>query len=257
MKTIHMNLSSAEKIWKKKFSEAATKEKEFSQICLASPEGVDATVDYFFRYFRPYIEADNSSTAILDLGCGPGIFCRALSQLGYRVYGIDYSEPMIEVAKRETKDPTIEYQVGDVYDIPFENDMFDTIICLGVFQTVEDIEKGLREIRSKLKPNGLLVITTLNKFSAITLFRRVLGQETELQPRQYSSADFAYVLRKSGFNSISVKGVYVFPRSFSWLTHLISKVKLYAMLNKLWFLSSPLSHHFYIEAKATKSKSKP
>ncbi len=44
---------------------------------------------------------------ILDLGCGPGLYTKPLSEMGYDVTGIDYSKRSIAYAKSQIQRPTI------------------------------------------------------------------------------------------------------------------------------------------------------
>ena len=63
---------------------------------------------------------------IFDLGCGCGEFAGALSAKGYKVTGIDASEPYIEQARREVKGA--EFILGKFEDIRFI-DEFDGAFC--------------------------------------------------------------------------------------------------------------------------------
>jgi len=249
-----MRISSFEKYWQDKFSEAALKPQEHYDICLETKEGVKAKVDYFFRYLKPYIQDDNSHTLVLDIGCGPGIFSRGLAQLGYQVYGIDYSEAMIEVAKKATVEENIHYQVGDIYAIPFPDNKFDMIICLAVFQSVEHVEDAIAEIRSKLKPHGLLIVLTLNRLSLASLVHAVMGRKKGPQPRKFNPYTFRELfLKNNAFDKIRMRGIYVFPRFLSWITWLIAHLHVYRLLNAVWFVANPLSHYLYIEARKSEN----
>lgn len=55
---------------------------------------------------------------VVDLGCGSGLWARELVKSRYRVFGIDISEPMIEIARRRV--PEAEFRVGSLFetDIP-------------------------------------------------------------------------------------------------------------------------------------------
>lgn len=49
--------------------------------------------------------------------------------------------------------------VGDVLDIPLEDDMFDSIICAEVIEHVEDPQSAIRELQRICKPGGLLYLS--------------------------------------------------------------------------------------------------
>ncbi|MGO3374438.1 class I SAM-dependent methyltransferase [Brochothrix thermosphacta] len=68
---------------------------------------------------------------ILDIGCGPGIYCEKLSSLGYRVTGVDISSKAILYAKDQTnqKQSNIDYICDDIFKVEFDN-KFNVIIIL-------------------------------------------------------------------------------------------------------------------------------
>ncbi len=53
--------------------------------------------------------------SLLDVGCGGGVKTKYISNKGYKVSGIDFSEKMIEIAKREL--PELSFDVVDVYEL--------------------------------------------------------------------------------------------------------------------------------------------
>ena len=242
--------SAFEKKWQDKYSEAAKEGREDYQISLWAKEGLDAYIKYFFIYFKPYIQKDNSKTLMLDLGCGPGTFSRLLAQKGFLVHGIDYSPEVIEIAKKRTINEKVNYRVGDIYNLPFPDGFFDAIICLGVFQTVDNVKQALEEIESKLKPKGLLVFTALNHFSIFSFIARMFGRKKNFKPRRFSPYSFKNTLTKNGFfEDIKLKGMFFFPQNFSAFTQFIIKSKIYIFFNLFFPLFNFLSHSFYIETK--------
>ena len=68
---------------------------------------------------------------VLDLGCGEGYLSRKASDIAAKVIGIDNSERMITLAKNREKQEKrgIEYLVGDVTSLPFQEAEFD--VCVG------------------------------------------------------------------------------------------------------------------------------
>lgn len=105
---------------------------------------------------------------VLDVGCGLGY---APVQYALRnkveVHGIDYSEKMIEGAKRllgETKPElrgTIALQHASVLELPYENNSFDVVTssrCLMALLDWDLQKKSLVEIHRVLKPGGVYVM---------------------------------------------------------------------------------------------------
>jgi ubiquinone/menaquinone biosynthesis C-methylase UbiE len=95
---------------------------------------------------------------VLDIGCGTGHLAGELMQRGYAACGVDLSEAMVAYA-REHYDPD-RFRVGDIEQIPFPDNTFDAVMCLGVMEYLEKDEHALREMWRVLKPGGHAVITT-------------------------------------------------------------------------------------------------
>ncbi len=99
---------------------------------------------------------------VLDACCGTGDLALAARTAGAaRVVGVDFSEQMLERARR--KDPALEWVRADVLDLPFEAGSFDAAVVGFGIRNVEDLEASLRELRRVLAPGGrigILEITT-------------------------------------------------------------------------------------------------
>jgi SAM-dependent methyltransferase len=95
---------------------------------------------------------------ILEVGCGAGRFTELLVQGNGHVHAIDLSVA-VEVNK-ENVGSYSNYSIAQasVYEIPFPDDSFDIVFCLGVIQHTPDPEKTIECLYKKLKPGGLLVI---------------------------------------------------------------------------------------------------
>lgn len=99
--------------------------------------------------------------ALLDLGCGPGIYAEFFNEAGYWVTGLDISERSINYARSsaQMKNMHISYQLQDYLGMDFK-EQFDLVTIInfdfGVLST-EDRAKLLRKIHKALKPNGLLI----------------------------------------------------------------------------------------------------
>jgi SAM-dependent methyltransferase len=102
---------------------------------------------------------------VLDLGCGTGETAAKLLRCGYEVWGMDLAEPMVSHAR--ARHGTERFRVGDIEHIPFPEDTFDGLVCLGVVEYLERDERALSEIRRVLKPGGRAVISTPNAISPL------------------------------------------------------------------------------------------
>ncbi|MCH7604799.1 class I SAM-dependent methyltransferase [Patescibacteria group bacterium] len=244
-----MDLTSFGKNWRESFSSLAQKEKEDYKLTQTwSREGEENYKKYFFAYFGPHTQGEHSRISVLDVGCGPGIYVSELAKEGFQVQGVDYSEEVIAVAKKRIPKNSAQLSVADVYNLPFSDNSFDVVICLGLFQSVDDYERGLREIERVLKKDGLLIVTTLNSFSLFSLlFRGKTGSAVSW--RRYSPYSFQGKLSRLGFTQLKLKGIYFVPQPLHFVSRLILQLRIYKLFNLLFPLFLLFSNSFYIEGK--------
>ena len=110
---------------------------------------------------------DLSGKDVLDLGCGFGEHCKAFVEKGAKkVVGIDISEKMLEVAKKENRDPAIEYYNLPMEDLDKVNGKFDIAVSSLAFHYVEDFSGLIKAINEKLKEGGVLVFSQENPITS-------------------------------------------------------------------------------------------
>jgi demethylmenaquinone methyltransferase/2-methoxy-6-polyprenyl-1,4-benzoquinol methylase len=98
---------------------------------------------------------------VLDSCCGTGDLAIACLRAGGRVTGLDFSERMLERARR--KSDQIDWVEGDALALPFANGSFDAATVGFGVRNLEDLPNGLGELRRVLRPGarlGILEITT-------------------------------------------------------------------------------------------------
>jgi ubiquinone/menaquinone biosynthesis C-methylase UbiE len=95
---------------------------------------------------------------ILDVGCGTGHLAGELLQRGYDAWGVDMSDAMVSYARQHYAPER--FQVGDIEKIPFPDNTFDAIMCLGVMEYLRNDEPALREMWRVLTDGGKAIITT-------------------------------------------------------------------------------------------------
>jgi ubiquinone/menaquinone biosynthesis C-methylase UbiE len=108
--------------------------------------------------------AARSGQTVMDVGCGAGHLALELgAQVGPngRVIGIDKSEPLIDVARARAADAAlsnIEFRVGDVQNLPLDDDSLDGACSDRVFQYLTDPAQAVRELQRVTRPSGTIVI---------------------------------------------------------------------------------------------------
>jgi len=105
---------------------------------------------------------------ILELGCGDGRFVAMLVSLGYDVVGVD---PLEYPAWKDFEDVSnVSLKSGvKAESLPFEDAVFDAVVCMGALLYFEDPDASLNEIRRVLKSEGRLILRTVNRSNLYTL----------------------------------------------------------------------------------------
>ncbi|HEY3184333.1 MAG TPA: ubiquinone/menaquinone biosynthesis methyltransferase [Gaiellaceae bacterium] len=99
---------------------------------------------------------------VLDAACGTGDFAVADLRAGARrVVGLDFSERMLERARR--KEPRVEWVRGDMLALPFADETFDAATVGFGVRNVADLELALRELRRVLRPGGRVAILEITQ----------------------------------------------------------------------------------------------
>jgi demethylmenaquinone methyltransferase/2-methoxy-6-polyprenyl-1,4-benzoquinol methylase len=89
---------------------------------------------------------------VLDVCCGTGDLALAAVAEGGRVTAVDFSEAMLERARR--KSDAVEWLRADALALPFPDGAFDAVTTGFGLRNVEHAERGLRELRRVLRAGG-------------------------------------------------------------------------------------------------------
>jgi ubiquinone/menaquinone biosynthesis C-methylase UbiE len=101
--------------------------------------------------------AEVAATRVLEVGGGPGeLAARIAAEIGSDVNMLDISPRMVELAV----DKGIDARVGDVQELPFEDETFDCAVAAWMLFHVPDLDRGLSELARVLRPGGRLVAVT-------------------------------------------------------------------------------------------------
>lgn len=103
---------------------------------------------------------DLNGKTVLDLGCGYGHNCVDFVRRGAeRVEGIDISEKMLSVARKEASHAKIEYINMSMTDISKLNEKFDFIYSSLAFHYVKDFDAFAKDMFSALNAGGQLLFS--------------------------------------------------------------------------------------------------
>ncbi len=98
---------------------------------------------------------------ILDVGCGTGYFTRQLKQKYFdaEVIGIDLANGMIDFCLGQSNSE--QYICADALQLPLADNSQELVFSNLTFQWISEIELLFKELHRVLKPNGLLLFTSL------------------------------------------------------------------------------------------------
>jgi demethylmenaquinone methyltransferase/2-methoxy-6-polyprenyl-1,4-benzoquinol methylase len=98
---------------------------------------------------------------VLDACCGTGDLALADLHAGGRVTGLDFSEPML--ARARQKSNRIDWIRGDALELPFANGSFEVVTVGFGVRNLDDLERGLRELRRVLRGGGRIGILEITR----------------------------------------------------------------------------------------------
>ncbi len=177
--------------------------------------------------FNKIADDINKESTVLEVACGTGRVTIEVADQVKKVYAIDISSQMIDVARKNINEKgidNIELSVEDAYSIPFDNDMFDIVICINALHNMIYPEKALSEIKRVLRPKGKLITTVVEigsyKFKIMMSIFKFLRNFPVFH--RLNLEEFADMLSKAGF-SIEKKEILKHPQDVLPLLYAVSK----------------------------------
>jgi len=149
---------------------------------------------------------------VLDLGSGAGNDCfvarRLVGDTGH-VTGIDFTEAMVEKANNnllKTGFKNIYFIMGDIENMPLNDNTFDVVISNCVLNLVPDKHRAFSEIFRVLKHGGHFCISDVVLTGALP---KKLQEAAEMYVGCVSGAilkdDYLNIIRQQGFSNIEIK----------------------------------------------------
>ena len=105
---------------------------------------------------------------VLEIACGNGVFARRLAQLGARVIATDFSEKLLEQAKKRTSEYTdrIEYLLIDATNeeqlLALGERRFDAVVCNMAIMDIATIEPLMSVLSRLLKVDGRFIFSVMH-----------------------------------------------------------------------------------------------
>jgi SAM-dependent methyltransferase len=133
-------------------------------------------------------------TAVLDIGCGAGIFCSMAARLGARVSGMDASESLIEIARECV--PQGDFRTGEMEELPYADRTFDLVTGFSSFQFAANPVLALQEA-GRVSRTGTVGIAVFGRpeHSESSAYIKAMGS---LLPPSLPGAPGPYALSAEG-----------------------------------------------------------
>ena len=96
---------------------------------------------------------------ILDIGTGPGFFAIILTQAGYQVTAVDYTEEMLKEARHNAGElaEKIQWLQMDAQNLDFPDQTFDAVVSRNLTWNLENPTRAYQEWLRVLKKGGKLL----------------------------------------------------------------------------------------------------
>ncbi len=131
-------------------------------------------------YYEKIFQKNNiSPEIILDLGCGAGSLTSIMADKGYDMIGIDISEEMLDIAKKENQRDNILYLCQDMREFELYGTVdviYSSFDCLNYITSLADLKKVFSLAENYLNPGGIFIFD-LNTES---YFKDVLNNKTHI-----------------------------------------------------------------------------
>jgi 2-polyprenyl-6-hydroxyphenyl methylase/3-demethylubiquinone-9 3-methyltransferase len=188
------------------------------------PDGKLKTLHHINPTRLSYVEQllELAGKKVLDIGCGGGILSEAMADAGAVVTGIDANKSAVDIAllHRSNTEPVITYETSTAEDYAEKHgDEFDAITCMELLEHVPDISSLLNACAKLLKPDGHLILSTVNRtlksyataIIAAEYVLKLLPKGTHDYDKFIKPSELASCLRQLNFELIDVTGMSYIP----------------------------------------------
>lgn len=129
----------------------------------------------------------NASSFVLDAGCGSGRWTGFIADRVQHVDAIDPSHAVFAASRLLADKKNVRISQASIDHLPFHDNTFDFILCLGVLHHIPDTEKALRDLVKKLKPGGHVLLYFYYNLENRGAFYKFLFSIVNLKRRVISS----------------------------------------------------------------------
>ena len=149
--------------------------------------------------------------AILEIGCGTGKNTGFLAQMGSTVHAMDFSEGMINKARKKVKTENVRFSTADLSKPwPSDDHSADLVVCNLVLEHIENISFVFSEAFRTLCDGGLFFVSELHPF------RQYQGRKANFQRDESTIEIPAYIHHISDFLDAASKNGFILKELREW-----------------------------------------
>lgn len=218
---------------------------KFSILHKINPLRIKYIVNQISKYnkVKKIIKLPLKNLKIVDIGCGGGLVCEPLKRLGGQILGVDFVEKNIKIAKKHAlkENLKIKYIVDNINNLKL-NKKYDVILLLEIIEHIEDWHKTIKKIKRILNPNGIIILSTINRnflslFFAIFMAERFLKwipQGTHDYQKLVKPKELSKTLKKNNFRILDFTGMNYNPLKREWkLSKNVTKINYFCTAQKI------------------------
>ena len=183
---------------------------KFAKLYAPFMEKDKGIYDKICKYIIPHL---NNDMKALELACGSGQLSFILSNYTKSWIATDFSEQMIQEAKKRGEGKNLIFEMADATSLSFENEKFDCVLISNALHIMPNPYEAMKEIYRVLKPNGILFAPTfllkdgkqVIKRKIIKDFMSILGFKIY---QEWNEKQFEDFIEEHGFKVVEMKLVY-------------------------------------------------
>lgn len=168
------------------------------------------------------------SLKVLDIGCACGFYIDEMEKLKKcDVYGVEFSKWAIQYAREKLGLKNIFFQERHKH-FDFKNNFFDIVFLFGTIEHIINPREMLAEVYRILKPEGLLMITTLDTKSLIPFY--LIKPPEHLY--YFNHNNLPILLKDTGFKTLINKPYFFYYYIFQ-IFHVLSNLPFLSFLTSI------------------------
>lgn len=121
-------------------------------------------LEHLSRYYFVVNQFDLKNKIVVDLASGEGYGSNILADFAQEVKGVDISNEAVVHATQNYIKKNLEFKQGEASKIPLPDNFADIFVSFETIEHHDKHEEMMREIKRVLKPDGILVMSSPDKF---------------------------------------------------------------------------------------------